>query len=347
MESIVALSNNIMQLISEEINKENEFQNENRILIEKIIQMACQDNLRLDVKYPPARKILLAELPKYRNIPSEELDNCAQTIFQKIQKAYYPSPNVYASRGRFNTEYIHRRGERDWLEDHDMSYLMPRSTPHIAVLAPLDTGIGVSRAFTEGLSSQLSNPEIKHIMFPIGPIHWRGGYLSKPTESNPKYTLEIFDSFGENSAKSVLKDVKSNLKSCNIEESALNVKFSSPPVLQRDGYSCGDFTCAYSHQKMLDFDAPNSAVNLELANALNQGNAQQQLRKTICKQFDPGPLVLHTPQQHIIEDILKMKDTLFHNAERIKEKQKNSTTLTDEEYATLLQVEEIKKLSPK
>ncbi len=343
----MVLSLKIMQMIKTEIHNAPEFAHENALLIDKIIQMASQHDLRLDIQYRPTRQILLKELPKYRQSTPEELDKHAITIYQKINDAHHPQPNLYASRGTFNSEYIHQRRERDWLQDHDMNFLMPHSTAHISVVASLDTGTQNSQAFSEGIKLQLSNPDIQHIMFPIGPSHWRGGYLSKPSESNPCFTLEIFDSFGANSAKSVLNFVLNALKMCGIDASNLNVKFSSPAVLQRDGYSCGDFVCAHSHQKMLDFNAPSSAVNLELVNALAQGNTQHQLRKTICTQFEPTPIVPRSSHQQHVQDILSIKDTLFKNAQMIEEKQKKNMPITDEECATLLQVEEINKLTRK
>ena len=345
----MALSPKIMKLIKTEIQNDAQLTHENPLLIDKIIRIASQHDLRIDIQYRPTRQILLEELPKYRLSLLEELDNHALTIYQKIEHAHHThsNTNLYATRGKFNSEHIHQRRERDWLQDHDINYLMPRSTTNIAVVASLDTGIDNSQAFSEGIQLQLLNPEVQHIMFPIGPSHWRGGYLSKPTESTPYFTLEIFDSFGANSAKNVLNFVLNALKMCGIDASNLSVKFSSPEVLQRDGYSCGDFVCAHSHQKMLDFGAPRSAVNIELVSALAQGNTQHQLRKTMCKQFELTPIAQRSSHQQHIQDILRIKNTLFKNAQMIKEKQKNYMPITNEEYATLLQVEEIKKLKRK
>lgn len=277
--------------------------------------------------------------------------------------------------GDYTSKPLHQRKSKSWFEDHDISQFMPKSTANIDVLAPMSLYDLDFKKLDEFLRPSIENKEFEHIIFPLGPGHWRAITLTKPTMNQSKFTLEIFDSYGQSSAKKVLPFLKDLLQRCDIAWENIHIKLTTAPVIQRDGYSCGDYTCAYSHQKMLNLGAPQQEVNMVLVHALQNGNDQDALRKSFLEQSKnpmlqvtpaavvphisttvepeksippamtekPTEVVAHTTYNKHVEELLSMKETLFKRAKIARRKQKQNTPLSDEELATILQVEEIKK----
>lgn len=216
----------------------------------------------------------------------------------------------------YNSLLLNQRGtnatrERsEWMQDHDMARIMPSSHKHIEVLSAISTGtdelvVQTNSLIQETVLLQLVNDDIKYIMIPVGPGHWRGIYLTKPdpNQNDSKFKLEIFDSFGLHSANQITDFVLDFFSQIGIDAPELTLEYPRPPVSQADGYSCGDYVCAYSHQKMKDFGAPANAYNQDLIDALQAGNANYSLRKATLQVFDGGvksntttnlPFVNHT-----------------------------------------------------
>ncbi|MGQ3890067.1 hypothetical protein ACQUW5_13680 [Legionella sp. CNM-1927-20] len=201
-------------------------------------------------------------------------------VIEQLDREKVENQRLYRRAGNFNQKYIHQRHLKDELQDHDMVLLMPKSHGNIEVLAPINRFDKKSiEAVQQGLFAALKSKQIKHIVIPIGPGHWRSIYLTKPDNDTDNYELELFDPYGPIGAIAIQGIALELLKRCGIDIDKVTVKTTGPTHPQGDSYACGDFTCAYSHKKMQEFGAPNTAYNQELINVLDtEGNRQDALR---------------------------------------------------------------------
>lgn len=192
---------------------------------------------------------------------------------------------IHARNGHYDNRPLHELSFCEQMQDNHLTALMPKSDPKrgIDVLAPVNQNdSGLVGAMKEALINILQNEQqIHYVVMAVGPGHWRGVYLIKPQNDTSKYQLEIFDPMGPHGAKTIERFV---LDLLGIDESRIDISFSGPPHPQRDGYACGDFTCSYSHKKMLDFGASCPSWANELINMLEQnGNTKHMLRCTTRK----------------------------------------------------------------
>ncbi len=202
----------------------------------------------------------------------------------------------HRNQGVFDEKHIHVRGRTEQMQNHDMGALMPEPTGHIEVLGTVDRLEVSARSnqqskilvsLKEGIDLALQNENIKHIIIPVGPGHRRGVYLTKPATPDEKYNVEVFDPFGSGGAMALASFVETFLSHSGIGPEKQNMTFSGPLKPQRDGYACGDFTCAYSHRMMKQFGAPEEAYNQALIDVLDeQGNAGGVLRGMTRSIFD-------------------------------------------------------------
>lgn len=392
------LSPELKTQIINEIQLDTYFQKKDAALITAVVEVACSNNVRITLEHQMTKDILYKNIPVYRDFPESEISKIAQNIFYQINHAMAndKSASILANNGSYSLKPIHERERNAWLEDHDILHFMPKSIGNIDILAPMDRNLPIQNMISF-LSPPLTNPNIQHLLFPLGLGHWRSIALTKPSANKPRYMLEIFDSFGKESAKIVQQYLLNILSQCGIPTKEIDVKLSTCVVPQKDTFSCGDFTCAYSHQKMLDFGAPAENVNIVLINALNTGNQDNNLRKTLLEISNapapaaskttlattpsnaPSPAVSETTLattpsnapalavsetrltkapsnapapvasenklalNNHIKELLAIKDSLFKSAQDAQKKQQSNQPLTDEELATILQVEEFKK----
>lgn len=189
--------------------------------------------------------------------------------------------SIFQANGRYNTQPLHLRALHDQLQDHDMGQLMPKSHDTVEVLAPFRAGDpGLFIAQTEGVGLALANHAIHHILMPIGPRHWRSMCLTKPTAESERYQLELFDPRGPNGAKCIKNNILALLSACGIEKENIDIHYTGPEKSQKDRYACGDFTCAYSHQKMRDLGVEATHYNQKLVHVYETyGNQRHSLRK--------------------------------------------------------------------
>lgn len=341
------LSPELKTQIIDEIQLDTYFQKKDASLITAVVEVACSNNVRITLEHQATKDILYENIPIYRDLPENEISKIAQNIFYQINHAMTndKSASILANNGSYSSKPTHERERNTWLEDHDLLHFMPKSIGNIDVLAPMDRNLPIQNMISF-LSPSLTNPNIQHLLFPLGPGHWRSIALTKPSANNPRYMLEIFDSFGKESAETVQKYLLSILSQCGISTKEIDVKLSTCAVPQKDTFSCGDFTCAYSHQKMLDFGAPAENVNMVLINALNTGNQNNNLRNTLLEiSKAPTPVASENKLalNNHIKELFAIKNSLFKSAQEAQKKQQSNQPLTDEELATILQVEEFKK----
>jgi hypothetical protein len=188
----------------------------------------------------------------------------------------------HLSQGRFDLTALHHRAIRDQMQDHDMTLIMPKSTGNISVFGVLNRFDPSSAdSIQDALASDLFNEAIGHIIIPVGPGHWRGVYLTKPSPELDEvlFDVELFDPYGPIGAASIDLYTLNLLANCGIPKELIKIRHTGPAHPQGDAYSCGDFTNAYSHKKMKEFGAPKGNYNENLVNTLeNFGNIYDTLR---------------------------------------------------------------------
>ncbi|HAZ7573334.1 DUF456 domain-containing protein [Legionella sp. PATHC032] len=257
-----------------------------RKLIELINNLAAADDIPLYVQNQNVIDLLIKTIKDSQSEHNPDLEGTSYFIYGLITEKMEAQSEINRQRhlmqGRFDETALHLRTERDQMQDHDMTLLMPKSQGHIVVMAVLNRHDPHSaNAIIDTLASDVFNPEIHHIMIPLGPGHWRGVYLSKSQGriSDKIYDLELFDPYGPAGA-AVLDDYVLDLfNQCGVPKELVNIRHTGPKHPQGDAYSCGDFTCAYSHKKMKEFGAPEGSYNPILIDTLdNLGNVDNVLR---------------------------------------------------------------------
>ncbi|HAT1758296.1 TPA: DUF456 domain-containing protein [Legionella pneumophila] len=255
-------------------------------LIELINNLAAADDIPLYAQNQNVINLLIKTIKDSQSEHSPDLEGTSYFIYGLITAEMEAQSEINRQRhlmqGRFDETALYLRTERDQMQDHDMTLLMPKSQGRIVVMAVLNRyDTHSANAIIEALASDVFNPEVHHIMIPVGPGHWRGVYLSKPQGgiSDTVYDLELFDPYGPAGA-AVLDDyVLDLLNQCGVPKELVNIRHTGPKHPQGDAYSCGDFTCAYSHKKMKEFGAPEGSYNPILIDTLdNLGNEDNVLR---------------------------------------------------------------------
>ena len=265
----------------EEINRKN-------LTKEKPIELANQSN--------GALRVLLQEINKKPQQDAAIILNNVSVAIRTEDEEAKKRNEIFSRTGSQSPLYQTDIRQRALMHDADMTAVMPKSFGDIEVLAPLSLGDSQQQdLIKEAILATLKDPKIKHIFIPIGPGHWRGVYLRKPESINDSYHLEIFDSFGKESAEKIQKSILNIIGS--IFSNPIELHYSGPTIQQKDGYSCGDYVCAYSHQKMLELNSA-APVNQALIDTLAKGNAQGELREVTRKvsgDNSPPPAVATSP----------------------------------------------------
>lgn len=188
----------------------------------------------------------------------------------KREKAQFTNDNIP----------LHQDEDRKnlWLTSTHLQAVMPKDTKSFIVLTPVE----VNALGAIDVRSHLNNPDVKSIVVPIGPGHWRLVQVEKTSSNGKPYlTVSIFDSFGESSGKTIRADVENWLKS----QTTLpyTITYEAPVKKQNNGYECGDFVMAQAHTY-----AKRAGATYEPAfvDALSQGKSLRPL--TIEKSKNPN-----------------------------------------------------------
>ncbi|MDF1677549.1 MAG: hypothetical protein P1U32_02505 [Legionellaceae bacterium] len=254
---------------------------EQKVLLQDVARTAAFYGTPIDSQSETFLVTLFEQLEAYKDDINE---HTPKYIFSKLteimDKETAEAKREHARHGGYSAVKVHRRTFSSWLEDHDVNALMPKSTERVTVIAPVNRfDAGTHKSTQEAIRIALEHEDITHVLIPIGPGHWRGLYLTKPLYTENKYSLELFDPYGPEGAKSIESFAINVLLKSSIPADKLDITFTGPLKPQRDGYACGDFTCAYSHKKM---KAINSAANVhddEFIDVLDShGNANDVLR---------------------------------------------------------------------
>ena len=188
------------------------------ILLSELNQLASDNNVVLSQQSQAVIDLVLTQLQNSTN---------AITIYalvnEQMDKDTYENQCRHRAQGSFDNKPIHERALRDQLQDHDMTLLMPKSHNHIEVLAPLNRFDQSTSLVQQAIASALTNDEVKHVIIPVGPGHWRGIYLTKPSHDNPKYKLELFDPYGAHGAEAIKALSQHLLTSCGIKKDQIQM----------------------------------------------------------------------------------------------------------------------------
>lgn len=269
------------------IREHNERLNEtDKRLLEYINNLAAQDDIPLHTQEREVIDFLIKTIKESKTEQNPDLEGTSLFIYGLITELMEAQSARNRQRhliqGRFDETGLYLRAERDQMQDHDMTLLMPKSNGHIVVMAVTNRfDPHSSDAIIESLANDIFNPEVQHIMIPVGPGHWRGVYLTKPKEDTDEvtYDLELFDPYGPSGAATLDHYVLDLLNRCGVPPELVKIRHTGPIHPQGDAYSCGDFTCAHSHKKMKEFGAPRDSYNQVLIDTLdNLGNEDNVLR---------------------------------------------------------------------
>jgi hypothetical protein len=244
----------------------------NELAAEKDIPLSSQNSDMLDTLLRTVKHSPLVE-----NLTAEQApDVIFGFLLTALEDQSLTNQSRHRSQGRFDITPLYQRAEKDQMQDHDMTLLMPKSTDQITVMAVLNAHDNSAAAIQDNLASEIFDEQVKHIIIPVGPGHWRGVYLTK---HDGLFDLELFDPYGGNGASTIQSFILRLLESCGLFEDLLQIRYSGPVHPQGDAYSCGDFTCAYSHKKMKEFGATAEQYNENLVATLdNLGNVDNVLR---------------------------------------------------------------------
>ncbi len=253
-------------------------------ILSQINDFAADDNIALHLQNQTITDILIKYIKECK---SDQNENPAETsaliyglLAEEMEAQTQAGRSAHRSQGRFDVTRLYLRALKDQMQDHDMTQIMPKSAGSIAVLAVLNRFDPHSaQAIQEVLANEVFNEATQRIIIPVGPGHWRGVYLTKPSGDELVYELELFDPYGGIGASAIEGYVLQLLEQCGLPQHLINIRYTGPNLPQGDAYSCGDFTCAYSHKKMQEFGAPEGSYNENLIRTLdNLGNEDDVLR---------------------------------------------------------------------
>lgn len=306
----------------------------------------------------------------------KDLNKTAQTIIQQLYRIHAEESRLlhvsHIRAGHFDETALHERALKDEMQDHDMIRFMPKSHGTIEILAPIhQTDVASIAAVQEGVRAALTDHSKQHLCFAMGPGHWRGVYISKPQRADGPYQVEIFDPYGPEGATRIESQVKHILASVGLTADKCIIQRSGPPISQKDGYACGDFTCAYSHKKMREFGAPQEHYNKALITVIEHSGNQDNLLRETTRALSAGrpvptralerPLTKQeldvvektteksptTVYKNLIQDLIRTRDSIFTTANSANQKESQGRDLSDEELAAKLQAQEFENVGLK
>lgn len=187
---------------------------------------------------------------------------------------------------------------RIWLTNTHIAKLMPNDTNAFKVLTPIRT----TELSAIDIKKYLEDSEVKSIVIPVGPGHWRLINIKKEvTDNQTTLVVTMFDSFGTNSAETI-KPIVTNWLGFQTNL-PITIRYDSPTIPQSDGFSCGDFITAKTHQYAKKAGAPHESV---FVNALETGLP---LRPLMIKKSENPDTVLPQPTENKWFSFRKEKPT--------------------------------------
>lgn len=255
-------------------------------VLELINDIAAEDDIPLYKQHINITDHLIKLIKASQTEKNDDLPGTSFLIYSLVTELMASQSvvnrNRHLSQGHFDLTALHHRAIRDQMQDHDMTLIMPKSIGNISVFAVLNRFDPSSAdSIHDVLASELFNDNIDHIIIPVGPGHWRGVYLTKPSPELDEllFDVELFDPYGPTGAAAIDAYILNLLANCGIPKELISIRHTGPAHPQGDAYSCGDFTNAHSHKKMKEFGAPKGSYNENLVNTLeNLGNIYDTLR---------------------------------------------------------------------
>ena len=248
-------------------------------LLEKVIRLAAKNDIALDKQRDDYFNIVLdAVCTLQPSISEGELQQQAERTWRQMDEKLREDSRIalahHANDARQFTDdqiplHQHDNKNNMWLINKYIEHLMPKETPQFVVLTPIMR----NSLQTIELRNYLNNPRVESIVLPVGPGHWRLVHIKKEhSDDNPSLTVSIFDSFGQDSAKSITLNVTEWLHT----QTTLPYKilYDAPEHPQHDGYSCGDFVIAKAHQLAQDANVTHEPA---FVRALDSGRALRPL----------------------------------------------------------------------
>lgn len=286
--------------------------------------LAAENDLVLGYQSPEVINLIFSELTNISpQLPhSSIVQSIYSLILNLINLETCKNKLLHQSQGKFDARTIDQRDMKDQLHDEDMTLLMPKSDGAIEIFAPLNRFDSSTNVIQQAIIIALKHKKINRIIVPIGPDHWRGVYLSKPVNDTDNYLLELFDPYGPTGTGQIKEFTLTLLKKSGIPEQKITIKTTGPTFPQKDNYSCGDYTCAYSHKKMKEFGAANTAYNAYLINVLEyQGNNGHFLREAIRELSKEMTESKTNPQKNSLSaQKLKNVPATYESSQMIKER---------------------------
>lgn len=153
--------------------------------------------------------------------------------------------------------------------DH-LESLMPavNNTSALRILSPVR--MDALDSHQETVNKAIANPDVKSIVIPVGPTHWRLIHIQKENDSNKIASISLFDSFGKTKSAKLAADKIANILNFDRKK----IELIGPTNKQNDGHSCGDFVVAQVHKIAKTAKLPHEPA---FVNALNQGQSLRPL----------------------------------------------------------------------
>ena len=265
----------------------NKVSNNQLAFLDKIIALGANESVALDRQGDAVTNFVLKQVRSLSLTATDaDIKTQSATVWNKIDEHLKQETRAAAElykreKAQFTNDNIPLHQDRDrqnlWLTNKHLQAVMPKDTQSFIVLAPVEvTALGAT-----DIRSYLDNADVKSIVLPIGPGHWRLAQVEKTSRNgNPHLTVSIFDSFGKTSGKAIHADVQNWLTSQT--HLPYTITYDEPPTKQNNGYECGDFVTAQAHTYA---KLAGATYEPAFVNALAQGKSLRPL--TIEKSKNP------------------------------------------------------------
>ena len=227
-------------------------------LINKVIELAATEDVTLSAQHEACRNAFLKYIKDARiNFHNQdEVERLASIVWHNIKiianKEDTRAKTIYATNSTFEdkrTKLHQLRTANDvWLNETHIESAMPKDTNSFITLSGVRSD---SLREHIQIAQYLNNPNVKTIIMPVGPIHWRLVHIEKDNEDGAcaNLTIRVFDSFGKASAKSIVPSVEAWIRTqIDLTKTNYAIETYGPQKTQNNGYECGDFVIAESHK---------------------------------------------------------------------------------------------------
>lgn len=229
-------------------------------LLQKIIKLADENTIVIDRSGTECTDTILRAINSLpSDAPDSSIDKQAQITLQHIdllikkQSLNQLHQNSIVGFIADDKYVLHKHPNRNntWLTDVQVEQLMPKDSKHFVTLAPTSPNLLMITNVDDqpvNMQDQLKNPDIKSIVLPVGPGHWRLVSIEKKIANDKLVGLsvKIFDSFGEHSAKAIHTEVARWVQSQT--KVPYTIDYEAPKKTQKDGFSCADYIIAKTNE---------------------------------------------------------------------------------------------------